>query len=111
MVQAKDPTAVQPHLKKCFENISHLEFKDDLLITAMFSSENERVEFCKHFYPRGNVENWLLEVEITMKKSVKEVLREAVVAYPSTPRPQWVLNWPGQVVLTGSQIYPKYILV
>jgi dynein heavy chain len=105
-LKARDPTAVQPHLKKCFENISCLEFKDDLLITAMYSSENERVEFCKHFYPRGNVENWLLEVEITMKKSVKEVIREAVAAYPAKPRSQWVLNWPGQAVLTGSQIYP-----
>lgn len=72
----------------------------------MFSSENERVEFCKHFYPRGNVENWLLEVESVMKKSVKEVLRAAVAAYPITPRPQWVLEWPGQVILTASQIYP-----
>ena len=71
----------------------------------MYSSENERVEFYKHFYPRGNVENWLLEVEITMKKSIKEVIREAVASYPSKPRSQWVLDWPGQAVLTGSQMY------
>lgn len=62
------------------------------------------MEFCKHFHPRGNVENWLLEVETTMKKSVKEVIREAVSAYHSVPRSQWVLDWPGQAVLTGSQM-------
>lgn len=103
--QAKDPTAVQPHLRKCFENISRLEFMPDLLITAMFSSEDERVEFCKQFYPRGNVENWLLEVESVMKKSVKDVLRSALATYETSPRTEWVQAWPGQVVLAGSQVY------
>jgi dynein heavy chain, axonemal len=103
--QAKDPTAVQPHLRKCFENISRLEFSPDLLITAMFSSENERVEFCKHFHPRGNVESWLLEVETVMKRSVKETLKAALAAYSKTPRTEWVQTWPGQLVLAGSQVF------
>ncbi len=60
---------------------------------------------CKPFYPRGNVEHWLLEVEGAMKKSVKEVLREAIAAYALTARAQWVVDWPGQVVLTASQMY------
>lgn len=40
----------------------------------MFSAENEKIEFVKKFYPKGNVEHWLLEVESIMKKSVKKVI-------------------------------------
>jgi dynein heavy chain len=43
----KDPRAVQPHLKKCFENINQLEFQEDNEITAMLSVEGEKIAFTK----------------------------------------------------------------
>jgi dynein heavy chain, axonemal len=48
--QTKDPTAVQPHLRKCFENVATLEFQDDKRITAMFSGEGERINIAEPFY-------------------------------------------------------------
>ncbi len=42
--QAKNPLAVQPHLRKCFEAIDLLDFKPDLEITAMNSVEGEKVQ-------------------------------------------------------------------
>ena len=43
--QARNPLAVQPHLRKCFEAIASLEFGTPpaLQITAMTSAEGERV--------------------------------------------------------------------
>lgn len=41
--QAKNPLAVQPHLRKCFEAIDKLDFMEDLTITAMNSGEGEKV--------------------------------------------------------------------
>ena len=38
----------------------------------MFSAEEERIEFSKKIYPKGNVEHWLLEVESVMRKSLKQ---------------------------------------
>lgn len=102
--QSKDPTAVQPHLSKCFENIQKLQFQSDLLITDMFSAEGEKIEFIKKFYPKGNVEHWLLEVESTMKKSIREEILKGLNDYSEETRAEWVLRWPGQVILCASQV-------
>eukprot|EP00118_Oscarella_pearsei_P012540 m.93002 g.93002 ORF g.93002 m.93002 type:complete len:4173 (+) comp36767_c0_seq9:102-12620(+) len=103
--QTKDPTAVQPHLRKCFENIAKLKFEDDLRISSMASGEGEVVPFSEDLYPRGNVEDWLLEVETVMRRSLKQIISDALEAYKETPRTEWVLGWPGQVVIAGCQTY------
>nr|XP_031542333.1 dynein heavy chain 1, axonemal isoform X7 [Vicugna pacos] len=103
--QAKDPTAVQPHLRKCFENIAQLLFQEDLEITHMYSAEGEEVQLSFSIYPSNNVEDWLREVEHSMKASVRDIIERAIKAYPTMPRTQWVLNWPGQVTIAGCQTY------
>lgn len=40
-----------------------------------------------------------------MIESVQEVCSKGIAAYASTPRTQWVLQWPGQIVLAVSGIY------
>ena len=58
--QRKNPTAVQPHLQKCFEGLRRLEFSDagqspDIL--AMVSVEGERIApLGKNLKARGSVE-------------------------------------------------------
>ena len=40
-----------------------------------------------------------------MLKSIREVIIEASAAYLTTPRHEWVTQWPGQVVLFVSVMY------
>ena len=70
--ETKDPLRVQPHLKKCFEGISELEFGKNMDINAMFSAEKEKIEFTYDAIHEkivntndagGQVEVWLEQIE------------------------------------------------
>lgn len=103
--QTKEPTAVQPHLKKVFENIHSIEFNHRKHILAMFSAEKEKINFKEIVNPNEkNVEDWMGEVEDMMRQSVRNELLISVQKYKTTKRTQWVCNHPGQCVLNGSQI-------
>lgn len=53
---------MQPHLRKCFDNLVGLTFGDEpgsIDIHAMISSEGEKVPLGKNLKARGYVEDWL----------------------------------------------------
>lgn len=106
--ETKDPTRVQPHLKKCFEGIATLNFTEELEVTIMRSSEREEVhlvDVISTAKARGQVEKWLLELEIDMKKSIHRKVSEAFQSYSKMVRETWVLSWPGQTVQSISLAY------
>ncbi|TPX68902.1 hypothetical protein SpCBS45565_g02819 [Spizellomyces sp. 'palustris'] len=106
--ETRDPKRVQPHLKKCFEGINSLEFDEDVEILGMYSSQKEYIKFSHPISTAaaaGAVERWLLDVERAMLASMRTVTAAAYEDYKETPREEWVLKWPGQVVLGVSQIF------
>ncbi|XP_061839882.1 dynein axonemal heavy chain 6 isoform X2 [Nerophis lumbriciformis] len=126
LAQTRNPQAVQPHLRKCFDAITHLEFglvsdqtttgpaalepgeqekvytKD---ILNMVSPEREKVGLTKGLKARGNVEEWLCKVEEAMFNSLRQLSKAAIADYQLQSREEWVVSgFPSQVVLTISQM-------
>lgn len=106
--ETRDPKRVQPHLKKCFEGINSLEFEANEDISGMYSAQKEYIKFIKSvstIEAAGSVEKWLLDVEKTMLASMKQVTADAFEAYTMGTREEWVIKWPGQVVLGISSVF------
>ncbi|OQR87505.1 dynein heavy chain 6, axonemal [Thraustotheca clavata] len=105
LAQSKNPHAVQPHLRKCFENLVKLEFGEGTVdMIAMMSSENERVPLGKNLKARGNVEDWLKALEGSMKMSIYKLMKYGLADYDTRLRKEWVCEHPGQVVATVAQM-------
>jgi dynein heavy chain, axonemal len=68
--ETKDPTRVQPHLRKCFEGVAALDFAPaNADVSAMVSAEGERVPFVQPVLPRkanGAVERWLVQARFEL---------------------------------------------
>ncbi|XP_034084207.1 dynein heavy chain 11, axonemal [Gymnodraco acuticeps] len=105
------PREVTVHLSKLFDNMANLEFaKNEHLdnpkrAVGMYSKEREYVPFQTECCCNGPVEAWLSSLEESMRECVRGHLSEAVSAYEDRPREQWILDFPAQVALTGSQIW------
>ncbi|XP_061921125.1 dynein axonemal heavy chain 2 [Entelurus aequoreus] len=107
--QSQNPEAMQPHLKKCFDNIKSLrtEKASHLLdATAMFSSDGEMIELIKAVPLDKPVEIWLGDIEKAMRSTLKNSLHDCLVALKKmkSQRDKWSKDWPGQMLITASQI-------
>lgn len=99
--ETKDPTRVQPHMKKCFEGINALTFDSQQIICAMNSSEGECVQLVSRVNPHtanGLVELWLKDIESGMLQTMRNQIQLSYDSYGSSLRKQWVVQWPSQIV-------------
>lgn len=73
----------------------------------MESVESEQVPFIEAINPAatGAVEKWLLDTERIMKRTLHSLAGDALRSYAQSERSQWILEWPGQLVLNCSQVY------
>ena len=106
--ETKDPLRVQPHLNKCFEGINKLKFNELLEALAMISVEKEEVTFIDKISTkdaRGSVEKWLLQTEEQMLLAIRNETQKSLEHYTQVKRAEWMVRWPGMVVLCVSQIF------
>eukprot|EP00792_Barthelona_sp_PAP020_P009033 TRINITY_DN3265_c0_g1_i1.p1 TRINITY_DN3265_c0_g1~~TRINITY_DN3265_c0_g1_i1.p1 ORF type:complete len:4284 (+),score=1224.26 TRINITY_DN3265_c0_g1_i1:1098-12854(+) len=109
--QTTNPTAIQPHLSKCFDAIERLRFynsdDNELMINAMFSPQGEMVEFVSSVAASGAVEFWLSDVEAMMKRTVHKRLEKCLLERDSdnlVVDADWMFKHSAQSVLTVEQL-------
>jgi len=109
LAQAREPKAVQRYLSKCFEGIEALTFEEDLKITQFHSNEMETIDFIQQISPFNQenqlkgVEEWLGEVEKSMKLTLKSIYVNALQSFKPTDRKKWLFQWPAQISVICEQ--------
>ncbi|KAJ3024564.1 UNVERIFIED_CONTAM: Dynein heavy chain 2, axonemal [Siphonaria sp. JEL0065] len=109
--QAKDPTAVQPHLKKCFDNLYKLELitvgtdsRRHFEAIGMHSGDGEFVPYFNNVVIEGAVESWLTDVESVMRSTLRKLLLGCIMAQKKSKKDKWIKDWPGQLLITSGLV-------
>ena len=106
-----DPSCVQEHMIKMYDNIQSLRFatgqNKEILVTAMISAENEVMEYKIPCTADGRVEDWMTRVEAEMRRTNRLITKEATFyyGYPGENRLDWMLKYQGGVCLSVSQVW------
>eukprot|EP00828_Plagiopyla_frontata_P006289 TRINITY_DN1271_c0_g1_i2.p1 TRINITY_DN1271_c0_g1~~TRINITY_DN1271_c0_g1_i2.p1 ORF type:complete len:1883 (-),score=297.33 TRINITY_DN1271_c0_g1_i2:372-6020(-) len=114
--QTRNPHAVQPHLRKCFDNINRIKFteeEDSHEIIAMVSAEPETMPELTpfsnsvHILPEDKVENWLHKIQEMMQKTLYDLAKLSLKEYPENgiERKDWLFGaYPAQCILIIDQV-------
>uniref|UniRef100_A0A6E8V0M9 Dynein heavy chain 10, axonemal n=1 Tax=Anopheles coluzzii TaxID=1518534 RepID=A0A6E8V0M9_ANOCL len=107
-----EPTCVQEHIIKMFDNIKSLRFAKDRFdtptVTAMISSEGEVMEFENQVPVKERVENWMNEVLKEMRRTNRFITKKAIFHYGKDRelgRPDWIMLYQGMVCLAANQVW------
>jgi dynein heavy chain len=101
-----DPTSIQVHLLKLFDNVKEMQFaRGNKVVEGMSSVEKEGFVCRTPVTIDGPVENWMTACEDEMHSSLKDITKEGVFNYAKHDRTEWLKLVLGMVGLVGSQIW------
>ena len=112
--QTRNPQAVQPHLRKWFDNMASVEFsseRNSKSIIAMTSADEEKVSFSAPVLAEWAVEFWLSDIERMMVKSLYDKNKAWLQCYPpnALERRAWFFSHPTQLTFVPLKSPPvKY---
>ncbi|RLN47693.1 hypothetical protein BBJ29_000554 [Phytophthora kernoviae] len=103
------PPRIQPHFGNCFDGIQSFEFTNvHPTVESGSSGEGELVQFQDSHLIHGTVENWFNDLVVVMQNTLRQKIFDAVEGSAlwgvDCTRHAWVLDYPAQVALLGSQI-------
>jgi len=86
LAKTKEPANIIPFLPRIFDSISDLTFEDSKIMSFK-GMTHEEVRLNKTVNPndgenKGNVEKWLKDLEIKVKKTLREITMECVKHCP-----------------------------
>lgn len=109
---AREITAIQKYIGKCFEGINTLILNKDNDIIGMKSIENEEVLLIESISLYENketkqfkyVEEWMNEVEKMMKLTLKKMMIGCLNDKDKNERLSWIQSWPSQLVHASNMV-------
>lgn len=103
---SSDPTSIQIHLLKLFDNVKEIAFgRNNKNVEGMASVEKESFSMKSPVTVEGPVESWMLATEHEMHTSLHDTTKEGVFIYAAHSRTEWLGLVLGMVGLVGSQIW------
>lgn len=103
---SSDPTSIQVHLLKLFDNVKEMAFgRNNKFIESMGSVEKEAFNLKTAVPVEGPVEAWMLAAETEMVDTLRDTTKEGVFIYAEHERTKWLGLVLGMVGLVGSQIW------
>lgn len=108
---SSEPSVVQDHMVKMFDNIKALRLtldgEDRAIATAMISTEGEVMDYRYCVFTEGKVEEWMNEILSEMRRSNRFITKSAIYYYGKIrrPRTEWMMDYLGMVCLVGNQVW------
>lgn len=105
---SSDPTNIQPHLLKLFQNCKDLLFYDNQKqVVGMVSSESESFTFTNPVSIDGPIEDWMTMVENEMKYSLWHRTKDSIFWYAKMKWYDWIVDRKilGMNTISGTQIW------
>jgi dynein heavy chain len=109
--QAKDPNSVQPHLKKCFDNLYKLELamagtdsRRHNEAIGMHSGDGEYVPFINPVIVEGPVEMWLTDIESMMISTLRKLMGGCLSNLKKAKKDKWLKDWAGMLLIAAGLI-------
>lgn len=103
---SSDPTSIQEHMLKLFDNCANLKFgRGNKTIIGMRSAESEQFDFQNAVQVEGPVEEWMTNVEKEMRNTLHAISKEGVFYYAKMERKEWILWCLGMTAILGSQTW------
>ncbi|XP_009299843.1 dynein axonemal heavy chain 10 [Danio rerio] len=110
---SSEPTCVQEHMIKMYDNIAALRFdtgmNGEMVANALVSAEGEVMELKQPVPAEGRVEDWMTAVLLEMRRTNRLITKEAIYFYShQKSRVDWMLDYQGMVVLATNQVWWTY---
>jgi dynein heavy chain len=98
-----DPTSIQEHMLKLFDNCVALHFGEKAkTVTGMKSSEGETFNLRMKVNTETAVEIWMKCVEAEMRSTLFDIMKEGLYHYAKSRRQDWIYENLGMVTLVSS---------
>ena len=99
-----NPRSVQKQLHKCFPAVSSVSFSEDDCVIGLKSMEKEEMRLVDHVIPKLTLEDWLVKIEESMKKTIKGLINSAY----ETPKRRYH-EWTNQANLEAANLMWTHI--